>query len=163
MSGKHEKKASPWIAPQGEPQDEVHPADLDENVYMGMLESDDRKLTRAIAAARLIQTPTPPQVTWPTCWACGQRVPLLFRDRLEGFLVCRRCLWTSVQHEMFETLSTILTGLAKRFGLPVDVETSEDEPEGEEQAEGDEPEVEEQVEDKGDEQPEGDEGAVDNA
>lgn len=116
-----EKDKSPWL---GKP--EVDAADLPEEVYAAKIEDDDVKIARAVANARLIETPVPPESQWKRCWTCGKLVPMRFRDVLDGTLVCRQCLWTSVQQELYASLQALIDGFAGSLGVADDDEDEDD-------------------------------------
>jgi hypothetical protein len=105
-----EKKKSPWL------KDQAHPADLPEEVYNDMMESDDSRLERDMAAARLASTPLPPEPQWKQCWACGKKVPIRFRDPLYGILVCRGCVWTSALQEFLANAEGLFGGIGDFLG-----------------------------------------------
>ena len=120
-----EKDKSPWL---GKP--EVEAVDLPEEVYTAKIEDDEVKIARAIANARLIETPVPPESQWKRCWSCGKLVPMRVRDVLDGTLVCHQCLWTSVQQELYTSLQALVAGFAGSLG--VDEDDDEDEDDGDE-------------------------------
>lgn len=104
-----DKKNSPWL--EKPMPDHVQAADLPEEVYDQKIEDDDEKIERAITAARLIETPVPPEPQWKVCWACGNTVPLRFRDPGTGVLVCRACLWIGVQQDFYEKCEGLFGGI----------------------------------------------------
>ena len=118
-------KKSPWL---GKKDDRPHPADLPEEVYEGAIESDNTKLERDLVAARLLETPVPPENEWKRCWACGKAVPLRFRDPMFGIAVCRSCLWQSAEHEFLTSIEGVAGGLSDYLGVqaPDDDDDGED-------------------------------------
>lgn len=139
------KQQSPWLG-----KDYKEAADLPEEVIGQMFDADTDRLDRAIYNARFIATPVPPDAQWPTCWACGKKAPVRFRDAVDGILVCRKCLVVSLQQVAYERLIDIATGAATRMGyLPQDeVE------EGAEGDDGDEPAEEQAIEQEPGQEPE---------
>jgi hypothetical protein len=127
-----DSKKSPWMKGQ------VHPADLPEEVYQTRLESDDAKLDRDLIAARLLDTPVPPESEWKACWACGKKVPLRFRDSVYGMPICRACHWTTTLHEFLGSIGGVVGGVADFLGGQAP-DTNEDDDEEEEVPEDDEP------------------------
>lgn len=130
-------KKSPWMGPkkveakrEEEPQ-EVDAADLPLEVYEAKVEDDDVKIERALLGARLLETPVPPASEWQACWACGQKAPLRFRDPMFGILVCRKCLFISAQHEVWDKSQEMFGTISEYLGvLPDDDEGDGGEGEG---------------------------------
>ena len=118
--------------------DEVHPADLPEEVYESQIESDDAKMMRDAVAARLIGTPTPPENEWKACWTCGKRVPLRVRDSVMGVLVCRQCAWTSFLQEFLANTESLVSGIGDFLGGAAGIDHDvDDDPEPEDDVEVD--------------------------
>ena len=130
MTGNANK--SPWMGPkkvaakrEEEPQG-VDAADLPLEVYEAKVEDDDVKIERALLGARLLETPVPPASEWQACWACGQKAPLRFRDPMFGILVCRKCLFISAQHEVWDKSQEMFGVISEYIGvLPGDDEGGE--------------------------------------
>lgn len=122
-----EEKKSPWLSKQ-----EVQPADLPREVYEQTYKDDDTKLERDIVNASLLGYRVPPGEQWKTCWACGAKVPMRFRDSMYGILVCHSCLVKSAQHTFFEAVEELLGSVDSYLGLLTGQMESDDDDDGSE-------------------------------
>lgn len=110
------KQESPWLGKKDA-------ADLPDEVAAQMFDADGRRLERAIVNAQFIQTQVPPQAQWRTCWSCGEKTPIRFRDVVFQILVCRKCLLVSLQHAGYERMMELSALLG---GMPHDADEEEE-------------------------------------
>ena len=154
---------SPWMD-KGKPMKPEDQEALDEEIYAQAMSDTDERVLDNLDRARLASEKIPQQSNWPTCWACGAKVPMLIRDPVDGTLVCKTCACYSTVRRLGRTLFHLVHDMADMLLAKVGIEPPSMSREGRQDEElkewgvrPDAYEDEDETEDETEEEPEGDE------